>query len=366
MMPDPNTDLHPLARLWAEGIAGPHPHHPAEGHYAAYRYGPEIPDLRGFRAAWQQFIAANLADFCRTWDRLADEESRSVLAECLVFNAIGWRRLKRRRNTDAYQALACTLPYECTRFPVIEPRLRPLRHKFINLHDIPELDLSLATSDGFFLNVIHNRQYHLERPHKRIAVEPGDVVLDCGAGWGDTSILFAREASPDGQVFAFEFVPSNLDMLRANVARNPCVAWRVNVVPNAVSHQSGDKVGYADRGTGTRMDGQGQDGSAETLSIDDFVDRYQPGHVDFIKMDIEGAEGMALAGGRDTLRAFKPKLAICAYHRHDDLYALVDLIESIEPSYRFYLDHHTIHWEETVLYADARSTGLRDLPGNNP
>jgi hypothetical protein len=41
-------------------------------------------------------------------------------------------------------------------------------------------------------------------------------------------------------------------------------------------------------------------------------------------------------------------------HRLEDLFALPERIASIEPEYRFWLDHHTIHQEETVLYADAR------------
>jgi hypothetical protein len=71
-------------------------------------------------------------------------------------------------------------------------------------------------------------------------------------------------------------------------------------------------------------------------------------------MDIEGAEESALRGATRTLRTHRPKVAISAYHRIEDLFALPECIASIEPKYRFWLDHHTIHQEETVLYADAR------------
>ena len=76
--------------------------------------------------------------------------------------------------------------------------------------------------------------------------------------------------------------------------------------------------------------------------------------VKLVIWDIEGAEKGALRGARRTLREMTPKLAICVYHKLDDLYAIPDLISEIQPAYRFWLDHHTIHGEETVLYADAR------------
>lgn len=68
-------------------------------------------------------------------------------------------------------------------------------------------------------------------------------------------------------------------------------------------------------------------------------------------MDVEGAESAALRGSADTIRRYRPKLAISAYHSLADLTGLAPLIASIQPDYRFYLDHHTTHAEETVLYA---------------
>jgi hypothetical protein len=68
-------------------------------------------------------------------------------------------------------------------------------------------------------------------------------------------------------------------------------------------------------------------------------------------MDLEGAEVQALTGAQATIEQFKPKLAICAYHKGDDLFMIPQTINAILPGYHFYLDHYTIHREETVLYA---------------
>jgi hypothetical protein len=68
-------------------------------------------------------------------------------------------------------------------------------------------------------------------------------------------------------------------------------------------------------------------------------------------MDIEGAEMPALGGAIETIRKFKPKLAISVYHRTQDLYEVPQLIKNIDSRYKFYLGHYTIYKEETVLFA---------------
>ena len=73
--------------------------------------------------------------------------------------------------------------------------------------------------------------------------------------------------------------------------------------------------------------------------------------VDFIKMDIEGAESEALEGAKQTIRAFHPKLAISVYHKLDDFWTIPKYIDQLGMGYRFYLRHFTIHREETVLFA---------------
>jgi len=60
----------------------------------------------------------------------------------------------------------------------------------------------------------------------------------------------------------------------------------------------------------------------------------------------------ALIGASETIQKFKPKLAICAYHKGDDLITLPQFIRSLDPNYKLYLRHCTPTWAETVLYAE--------------
>lgn len=68
-------------------------------------------------------------------------------------------------------------------------------------------------------------------------------------------------------------------------------------------------------------------------------------------MDIEGWEMKAIQGSTKTIKLFKPKLAISIYHKKNDLFDIILYLKNKFPFYKFYIDHYTIHHEETVLYA---------------
>jgi len=71
----------------------------------------------------------------------------------------------------------------------------------------------------------------------------------------------------------------------------------------------------------------------EVTTIDEFVNEYNINRVDFIKADIEGYERYMLAGAKETLKRFAPKLAICTYHLQDDPDVLSKIILEANPNY---------------------------------
>jgi len=94
------------------------------------------------------------------------------------------------------------------------------------------------------------------------------------------------------------------------------------------------------------------EGKVSSMSIDWFVDENRLEKVDFIKMDIEGSEQNALKGAINTLKRFKPQLAISIYHNFaDDFASIANMLDELNLGYRFFLGHFSIHHEETVLFA---------------
>ena len=68
-------------------------------------------------------------------------------------------------------------------------------------------------------------------------------------------------------------------------------------------------------------------------------------------MDIEGSELAALEGAKKTIEKFNPVLAVCVYHKKEDLITLPQFIKNLNCNYNFYLRHHSHLDVELVLYA---------------
>jgi len=83
------------------------------------------------------------------------------------------------------------------------------------------------------------------------------------------------------------------------------------------------------------------------------LDEYMAGQcVTFIALDIEGEELSALRGAKKIISEQRPKLAISAYHKPEDIWEIPFLVKEYNPDYRLYLRHyHLLDMAETVLYA---------------
>jgi FkbM family methyltransferase len=170
-------------------------------------------------------------------------------------------------------------------------------------------------------------------------VQPGDIVFDCGAHVG----TYTREALKAGAklVVAIEPAPDNLAALRRNLA--PEIAeGRVIVVEKGVwekhgrltfhvdpNNSAGDSIVFGDQPA------QPGDFQIDVTTIDEIVAELNLPRVDFIKMDIEGSERRALAGARETLVRFRPRMALCTYHLPDDPVVVPATVQSIVPAYEF-------------------------------
>lgn len=198
--------------------------------------------------------------------------------------------------------------------------------------------------------------YAYARSSPPVWLREGECAIDAGAAWGDTALRFAHEVGARGRVFSFEFEPRNLEILDKNLELNPTLAERITVVRKPVWSDSTTTLSYVSSGPGSRVSEEAKDlreNQVLCVSIDDFAETLP--QVDFIKMDIEGAELPALHGAEKTIRRHRPKLAICVYHSLEDFVDVPAYLVSLGLEYDFHLDHSTIHSEETVLFAAPRA-----------
>jgi FkbM family methyltransferase len=305
----------------------------------------------GVRRALEQ-IVPHAAEFERLKGMLADEESRTLLVKLMAFRAMGHRKVKLPFNTPEMHAAY-------TR--ILGLASKNGTHKTVLGWTLSEFDLAslsipvkLHTVPAGAFTIFDRQQYRCDCRPKPIEAAPGDYVIDAGGCWGDTALYFANRIGEAGRVFTFEFVPKNLEVMQANLALNPALAGRIEIVNHAVWSKSGETLTYNENGPGTNVARlTGTEASVLTLTIDDLTKQRDVPKVGFIKMDVEGAEMAALRGAEATLRRDRPKLAICVYHSLSDFLDVPDYLASLGLGYRFYLRHFTIHAEETVLYAIA-------------
>lgn len=173
-----------------------------------------------------------------------------------------------------------------------------------------------------------------------------EVFVDAGCKNLSTALKLTKYCSHLKKVYAFEPDDSNYhDCMKSKAA--------FTEVDVEVFHY-GTWSKAATLHFSTTADGSShicEDGetSIEVMSIDEAVAGKE--RVTFIKMDVEGAELESLKGARNTIQRDKPKLAICIYHKPEDMVTIPLYIKQLVPEYKLYVRHHSNVSGETVLYA---------------
>jgi FkbM family methyltransferase len=197
-------------------------------------------------------------------------------------------------------------------------------------------------------------------------IHPGDTVLDCGAHVGtETRRALAAGAS---KVVAIEIAPENLESLRRNFSDEIRVG-KVVVYPKGVWNKDDTMTlnVSSDSAEDSLIMGKATpEGPRVALTtIDHIVTELALKHVDFIKMDIEGAERQALEGAQETIRRFRPRLGLAGYHLPDDVVALPFWVQHAAPGYWFSF-HGCRIWNgprpESILFRPEKVTHERVAP----
>lgn len=193
-------------------------------------------------------------------------------------------------------------------------------------------------------------QYYFDRGGVQIAPQPGDYVIDGGGCLGDTALAFAQDVGTTGQVYTFDPMLKHCEIMREAFQMNPRLASHIGLfdvgLANADTARDALHSSPQPVNPGARLEE-----GLPTRTIDSLVRSNEVKRIDLIKLDIEGSELAALQGAEGSLRRWRPKLAISLYHRPEDLFSIPLWLNSLGCGYRFFLDHYSIHQEETVLYA---------------
>jgi FkbM family methyltransferase len=142
-------------------------------------------------------------------------------------------------------------------------------------------------------------------------LKPGDIVVDAGAFTGDYAIFAAKRVGPSGSVIAFEPDEKNRAILARNM--NHDKISNMTIIPKGLWNKN-TFLSSSSFGLHTTLSDKTDSNKIQVVKLDDELKSLGIKKLDFLKMDIEGAEIQAIQGSLDTLRKFKPKIAIASYH----------------------------------------------------
>lgn len=171
------------------------------------------------------------------------------------------------------------------------------------------------------------------------------TYIDCGAYDGDTYAELVRQPGIDcRQAFLLEPDPLNYAALTRRIADQPGQAI---CLPLAAAQSYRVLTFSSGQGEGSALDAQG-DIHVAAAALDQIASQTQ---VDFIKLDVEGAEEQVLLGARHMIERCRPALAVSLYHHPADIWKLPELLFSLCRDYSFHIRQHAFNSFDVVLYA---------------
>lgn len=175
-----------------------------------------------------------------------------------------------------------------------------------------------------------------------------EVFVDAGAFDGQTSAMFVKWAGRYKKIFALEPDPQNREKCQK---RLEAMDAEYEILPFGVWDKA-EQLSFASGLNGaSHVSSNGQETTKEQIKIQvNKLDSLIHEKVSFIKMDIEGSELNALKGAEKLIKTYKPKLAVCVYHKREDIWEIPRLILSYVPEYKMYIRHYSLSKDETVLY----------------
>ena len=174
------------------------------------------------------------------------------------------------------------------------------------------------------------------------------TFLDCGAYDGDTVFGFIdflrhNNISSYKKCYALEPDPKNYEKLCSNTKHYE----NIECLCIGVSDKK-DTLFFDEKST---VSSSISDCGSTKIDVDSIDNVLNGAEVSYIKMDIEGAEFSALLGARETILKHRPQIAVCVYHKEDDLVRIPEYLLSLHPDYKLYLRNYAPAGVETVLYA---------------
>ncbi|MBE5812122.1 MAG: FkbM family methyltransferase [Clostridiales bacterium] len=336
-------------------------------------------------------INLNSQDFKRIYNKMADEESKYIFSNRILYsitedskyilNLIDLDKFRKKLkdlSNSGKKIIAFgagkfgrsiveyfdDFKWECFVDNYIKTEI--LNLKVITIEELKEKyldDIIVITSNVFSKEIYHQlidngfapqniinfiEEYEKENRYKQYFEFPPEgneqeSFVDAGAYDGETSKKFVEWCNGNySKIWAFDPDLENYELCMKNLKLNNCYIYNMGVF---------NKDGILKFNAGLKKSSsisENGDTEIKTVKLDNILKEE---NVTFIKMDIEGAELAALEGAKNIITEQKPRLAICVYHKPEDIIEIPRLLLEYNPEYNFRLRHYSCSMCETVLYA---------------
>lgn len=235
--------------------------------------------------------------------------------------------------------------------------IKKFEHRFRNVYE----QLKDEISKKVYLNVLKNNMSLESRYFDEISsyeingyfgtdlfinVED-EIIVDAGAYIGDTvQEFFEHSEGKYKYIYAFEPDEENYKVLKKNCSDKKNIIY----ICSGLGEKKETLSFCTGAGVSSHIDIDG-DVSIEINSLDNFFEKKEA--PTYIKMDIEGSERNALIGAKNIIKKHLPTLAISAYHKMEDMFALIELIQELSNNkYEIYL-RHTFYYQNVRIQPDV-------------
>ncbi|MCR4740311.1 MAG: FkbM family methyltransferase [Lachnospiraceae bacterium] len=182
----------------------------------------------------------------------------------------------------------------------------------------------------------------------------GMTFVDAGAYTGDTVRKMKELSIMPKKVYCFEADDDNYVKLLNYMESDPYAKERIIPVNKALWNRA-ETLSMKNERYNARISGAEEaDRKVEAVDLDSFLKAEGTEKIDFIKMDIEGAERYALKGAEQTILSDRPVLAISIYHSMEDTVDIPLMLINELKDYVFLVRHHSYSYSETILYCIPR------------
>ena len=196
------------------------------------------------------------------------------------------------------------------------------------------------------INDYLNGEQYFDLPELKNAISDKEYFVDGGSLDGRSAICFKEwSGNRFGKVYAIEPDKKNIESCKTNFQNNGISQYEI--ITHGLWNEK-NILSFEESNNGiSKVVLQGGKTQIPVDKLDNLINDT----VTFIKMDIEGSEYNALLGCERIIREQRPKLAICIYHKPEDIIEIPSIILSYNPDYKLYIRHYSTIWGESVLYA---------------